>query len=337
MRQYSLLIVEDDAFIVDDLSTILDWQAAGYDVLTAANGKQGLGMFELHRPMIVVTDVRMPFMDGLEMMSRIKAINPYVEFLVLSAYTDFTPVQEALRQGARDYLLKQDISAQQLLEKVKTMRVHIEEQAALALNAMNNQLYELLALPSEKPGDFQTRLQEILRPTGCFPDDMLTAPARVFALEFTQERTGQLPDALIEFDGTSAEFFELLREHWLSAGSGKRRPGSEAPFHSSTAVERALNCINESYGDPTLGARSIAHEVGISYNRLSVLFREETGKTISDYLTEMRIEAAKRLLSSGDYKIYEVAEKVGYRSSQYFSYAFRERTGRSPNRYRKAM
>lgn len=74
--------------------------------------------------------------------------------------------------------------------------------------------------------------------------------------------------------------------------------------------------------EPDLKLQTIADHVGLSSGRLSVLFKKETGNTVNDAITATRIQKAKELLASGKYKVYEVSELVGYKTSQYFSTIF---------------
>ena len=335
MEPLKLMIVEDDAFILSDLSTIVDWSAQGFEVVTASNGRQGLHKFEQCLPMAVITDVRMPFMDGLEMMARIKQRNPYIQFLVLSAYNDFAPVQEALRQGARDYILKQDISAELLLEKTEVMRAALDEQREFAFNAVQSRLYELLSAPTADGDYLQEKFDGILRLAGYFPENLLLRPAEEFAVELLR-RNGEDDSRIALLQSGSGDFFNALKLYLLSdRWRGKVQSGHTADPAASAMVARAKEYIQARFRDPDLSTTNVAKEIGISYGRLSVLFKEQTGNTLNDYLTDVRIQEAKRLLCTEDYKIYEVAELSGYHSSQYFSYAFRSKVGQSPNSYRK--
>lgn len=84
----TLLYVEDDLTARDLIVEMIKVRFDGYTVYTADNGKQGLEVFERHNPPLVVTDVNMPIMDGLEMAREIRALNPQTAFLVLTAYGD---------------------------------------------------------------------------------------------------------------------------------------------------------------------------------------------------------------------------------------------------------
>lgn len=92
--------------------------------------------------------------------------------------------------------------------------------------------------------------------------------------------------------------------------------------------------IKEHYQDSGLKVSDIAGYLKISESRLSVIFKEDTGKTLIQYLTAVRIGKAKKLLDTTEYKVYEVAELVGYNNSQYLSNVFAKETGCFPLEYK---
>lgn len=100
----------------------------------------------------------------------------------------------------------------------------------------------------------------------------------------------------------------------------------------SRKVKQVLDYIHKHYSED-IGAQQIAEHIGISRDHLRHLFKEETGQTVLDALTSIRIDHAKRMLDEGKLKIYEIAEFAGYRNSQYFSQVFRKVTGTTPLEY----
>ena len=102
---------------------------------------------------------------------------------------------------------------------------------------------------------------------------------------------------------------------------------------SKSLIKRATKYIEEHYSQP-LSYRDVAKEVFISPSYFLFLFKRETGLTFVDYLTNARIEAAKRLLSSTEKNITEIAYDVGFNNSNYFSSTFRKLVGTSPKEYR---
>lgn len=103
----------------------------------------------------------------------------------------------------------------------------------------------------------------------------------------------------------------------------------------STSINSAIDYMKRNYSDNSLTIDQISAAAYLSSSRLSVLFKQETGQTVNDYLTDLRITQAIYLLENSNYKIYEIAEKTGYKSSQYFSQIFSQRTGRRPLSFRQ--
>lgn len=97
----------------------------------------------------------------------------------------------------------------------------------------------------------------------------------------------------------------------------------------SSKIKKAIQYIHRHYAEE-IGIEQIAEQLDISGDHLRHCFKNETRRTILDYLTELRVEKAKHYLAAGEYKLYEVAEKVGYRNSHYFSKVFQRVTGSHP-------
>ncbi len=104
---YTILIVEDEYLLRNELSLCVDWNGLGFETpYLAGDGEQGLIQAELCRPDVVLTDIRMPKMDGLTMIRRMREKGIGSICVVLSAYDDFTWAVDAMRSGVMDYLLK---------------------------------------------------------------------------------------------------------------------------------------------------------------------------------------------------------------------------------------
>lgn len=308
-RIKKLLFVEDDLLILDDLRCITDWDAAGYQILTAVNGKQGLQKYEEHRPELVVTDVKMPLMDGLEMMQAIRGQNPYVQFMILSSYEDYAYLREALQLGASDYIRKPSITPALVLEKVNELRRRWEENAVSAWAQLKGGFRELWENPVRTPEETVAAVQDMRKLCACFTREDMLEPFRAYAEKTTGRRFA-----------ADEGFFEELEAALL-------------PSVYSEAVTTALRYIQASLGDPALSNAAVAAQVGLSERRLGVRFKEETGQTMGEYITAARMERARALLAAGR-MVYETAEAVGYRSPQYFSSAFKAYTGMTPNEVR---
>ncbi|WP_373229296.1 response regulator [Cohnella sp.] len=106
-RLVKLCIVDDIRSVVDMISNKIPWSDCGIEVVgSAMNGEEGLKVIEQSQPDIILTDIRMPKMDGLEMTRRIVELLPHSKIIILSAYTDFEYAQKAMQYGALDYVKK---------------------------------------------------------------------------------------------------------------------------------------------------------------------------------------------------------------------------------------
>ena len=97
----------------------------------------------------------------------------------------------------------------------------------------------------------------------------------------------------------------------------------------------AQTYIKEHYADSQLSLMAVSNHANVSLSYFSQIFKEETGKTFVEYLTEVRMDKAKELLRSTDRMLYEIAEQVGYENPAYFTVAFKKQVGLSPRDYRK--
>ena len=104
MKPTPILIVDDDA---SQRRLIEFWmQEEGYSTLTASDGAAGLKLFEQQEPALVITDIRMPGLSGLDLLSRIKAANPDTAVILITAFSTVNDAVEAMKLGAADYILK---------------------------------------------------------------------------------------------------------------------------------------------------------------------------------------------------------------------------------------
>lgn len=117
-----ILLVEDDFIVRKGIILSLDWEKEGMEICgEAANGEQGIKMAEKYNPDIIITDIRMPIMDGLEFSRKIKQLDPEMEIIILSGYDDFEYARQAIGIGVYEYLLK-PIDADELLKSVCRLR-----------------------------------------------------------------------------------------------------------------------------------------------------------------------------------------------------------------------
>ncbi|PDO10507.1 MAG: hypothetical protein BLM47_06755 [Candidatus Reconcilbacillus cellulovorans] len=104
---YKLLLVDDEADVREGVAREIDWRTYGFDLVgVAENGREAVEWIEREVPDLVVTDIRMPFMDGLELAEWLRKTRPYVKIVILTGYDEFQYARRAVRLRIEDYVLK---------------------------------------------------------------------------------------------------------------------------------------------------------------------------------------------------------------------------------------
>lgn len=102
-----VLIADDEEKICKLIQILADWRALNMEVVaTAGNGMEALRLLALHQPDILITDIRMPGCDGLELISRARELQPQLEMIIISGYAHFEYAKTSIQYGVSDYLLK---------------------------------------------------------------------------------------------------------------------------------------------------------------------------------------------------------------------------------------
>ncbi len=104
---FKVILLDDEDIIIEGLQATVPWDKYKCKVVASAtNGKEGLALIRKHKPDIVVTDVRMPYLNGLEMLKELTGEFPQMQIIVLSGYRDFDYAQSAISLGVLRFLLK---------------------------------------------------------------------------------------------------------------------------------------------------------------------------------------------------------------------------------------
>jgi len=115
MTRTKILLVDDEVEFASALAERL--QMRNYDVRTASNGLEAMALFHESPPDVVLLDLRIPGMDGLEILSNIKKFDPSIEVLMLTGHGDRESVQKGMQTGALEYIMK-PIDIDELTSKI---------------------------------------------------------------------------------------------------------------------------------------------------------------------------------------------------------------------------
>ena len=138
----AVMIVDDEKYVRMGIKSETDWALIGCEVVAeASNGIEALEMAEQHRPDLVVSDIRMPKMDGIELAEKLIEKYPNVKVIFLTAYNEFEYARQAIRIGVSDYLLKpfQDGELEASVQRL----LHLHPNAPASNSELEEQLIPL--------------------------------------------------------------------------------------------------------------------------------------------------------------------------------------------------
>lgn len=122
-----VLLVDDEPFILEGVQNIIEWEKYGFEIAgIAENGVEALDFIEQNEVDILITDITMPNMGGLQLIERVKEIKPFIKFIILSGYDEFDYIKKGMKLGIENYLLK-PISIQELVSTLKEVHKKINE------------------------------------------------------------------------------------------------------------------------------------------------------------------------------------------------------------------
>jgi YesN/AraC family two-component response regulator len=247
----NLLVIDDETVIREGIERTLRRQFPEYAVYLASHAEEALEFMRKHSIQIALTDILMPEMTGLELMKISRSRWPEIKWVVISAYSEFAYAQEAVRLGAKDYLLK-PIGKEAIVEMIAKLSREIEQE----------------------------------RRKHCLACD---------GLKITD----------------------------YAAGGGQ-------------AIEQALEHIHAHYREE-LTLEKVASIVYLHPVYFSQLFKQKTGIGFKEYIIQLRLEHAKKLLQHSELRLADVAEQIGYQDMRHFTQVFRKKFHMTPTQYRQVV
>lgn len=515
MHEITVMLADDEKLFIENILSIFEWDKNGFKIVACvSNGKQALKKFKELHPKVVITDIRMPFMDGIDLIREIRKQDSNTKIILLTAYGDFKYAQQAINEGITNYILKDEVDPAHILKLMCSIKGQIKseeyKQDILVQNAARDYfcngyntiagfesgMHDALKVPSSfiiinedlpislsehddkrnpleniekalnlvrhfEDGEFCVRyafsigediilavktdsnrknifsdldsfaliiikmlkksldksftvftvcnrlnLREIssiyrkhcermkskyflgsgkvynflndkldmhetkvkldmdeinrafstedesiacnyinsLYKSVSFPTmnyrEFLNISWKLYDIfEVESKKDSGYPELLDMKEGSNPNIWFSTEDvrNWIEDRFARlirtRREGYL--YRLSPEVRNSIKYILKNYMNRDLKIDDIAYNVGLSAGRLSVIFKKEMDLTINEYITKVRIDRAKELLECENFKVYEVANSVGYGSSQYFSHIFFNITGLNPLDFKK--
>ena len=368
----ALLVVDDDEGVRDALHLILDDE---FTVLDASSGRAALGIVRERRVDLVLLDILMPEIDGIEILQELRLVQPPLPVIMMTAVKTVRTAVMAMKLGAADYITKpfDDTELIHAIRRALEPGAHwlaaTEERGRLDRASGMPRTHRLLFVGADpgwraavgvalmRMGQVETApslVEALGRLTGFRPTCVvLNLPrASVEAPRFVAALAAQLPACRIVVVSedvylAATPAWEALNVHvvrspveaaeLIGAIGAVAAPDDTAGFwpRLGGAVSRVIDHVGAHFRDD-LTVDGLARIAGVSGSHLAHLFHAETGMTVRRYLTRVRVEVAKDLLGRTDEKLATVAAHVGFFDASHLARVFRKSTGRSPRAYRHA-
>lgn len=249
-----VLIVDDEKLERILIRRGYKWEDNGFEVVgEAASGAEALEMVESLKPQIILTDISMPKMDGLELSEKILKINPAAYIVIITGYREFDYARRAIKIGVEDFLLK-PVNIEELINITKKIKEKITFK------------------------EYQKSMNKIVD----------------------------------------------IRD-------------SERIKQGNRVVNEAIKYVDDNLFDPELTLKLVSSKVFSNESYLSRAFKKEIGVSFIEYISKKRIEESVRLLNTTDMKVYEIAEKIGFRDSHYFGLCFKKHIGMTIKEYKREI
>ncbi|WP_281885139.1 response regulator [Paenibacillus sp. YYML68] len=338
-----VLIVDDEPMILKGLTTLLtQYKDNQVHIRTADNGKSALALILEQAPDIVLTDIRMPVMDGLELTRSVHELGLELDMIVISGYSDFEYARKCMASGVKDYLLK-PVARQELYETLDRVLAQRQQSALPDVSAAT--LTHWAERLEQKLWDLRIEdLMETLtewrkcctegaysaRTVHKLHTDLLELLVKKLQARGTYKFEQRSPLRLTELE---AEAHEQLNDYIMSLVEelkSKRRGKTRDP------IEEAKAYIDDNLSRE-IQLEEVAEYLGLHPSYFSQMFKQHTGETFVQYRIRRRMEKAKQLLEQPHYRITDISYEVGYADHPHFTKTFKKYTGYSPSEYRQKL
>lgn len=341
-----MLVVDDEALFRQGLIHLVRNNPLGWEVVgEAADGEEAIQAVHSCTPDLIITDINMPVMDGLDLAERIHESGLDIMIIILTGYREFEYAQRAIRYGAIEFLLKPFSldEACQVLQKAheryrrKQSDIRIREQYSQVDRTERLREELTLLLLHHQFGSIMNRIEMLLEEASGMSLSQGKAEIHMLMKVMTDLRVQQLqPQESSGMDSTAPD--PLLWIHTIPEVIAWARCKSEewvdmimrlTQEQQDHVVTRVIQYIEMNYSS-TCTLQAVAAHVHVTPNYLSHLFKKETGQGFSQYVSKRRIDKAKLLLHSTRQSMADIAELTGFDNSSYFTTVFKQMTGYHP-------
>lgn len=357
-----LLIIDDELWTRNTIKTLGEWDKHGIQVVgEASDGLEGIKMIQELMPEIVITDMNMPGMNGVEVLQKLKEQYIHIKIIVVSGYNDFSYAKQAIKSSAVDYILKpvdagelnnaldkcvkqiaeleykQDISMYKLARSIdkKVISMVMEEKKVIQLllsedniSGIKNTLQRLynnilkLRVEEASVGEFIFKVFiEIIREKLLLIEDDSQNNIDIHFISEQEHFKG----------GSLQDYFNLIQE---MLGNAVLEISKDIKNKEIGTIAQVKRYIEKHYMEH-ISLESLSTKFFVSKEYLSKAFKAKFQKNIMNYIVELRMEKAKLMIEDKNISIKNISESVGYEDVSHFYKVFKNYFHISPGEMRK--
>ncbi|MBP3899974.1 MAG: response regulator [Blautia sp.] len=220
MSLYSVLLVDDEEDVIRTMLKKVDWEGIGFRVMGYAhNGIEALDLAEAEAPDVVLTDIKMPYMDGLELARNLKIMYPTVRILIFSGFDEFEYAKEAIRLEVEEYILK-PVDADELRRIFARIKESLDREMDEKRNVQKLRDYYMESLPLLRENFYSTLVEGNVAEDsipGYLRDYQIEMDSPMYTVVVVHTSTTQLPEgisAVLLTESVRRLARERLAEKW---------------------------------------------------------------------------------------------------------------------------
>ena len=344
-----VLIADDDYNSRKCLAELIDWEELGYALVGEAHdGSEAYRLAVEFCPDVIVSDIKMPVLNGLELAKKLSEAVSNVTIIFISGYEDFDVARNSLKYNVADYILKPiDDDGIRALTDIVT-RIKRERELNAHLNKLlteksveNEMLYYLKSGERQYFIDFFNDFGEC---SECDLNMFNAVCLRLISFLYDYiEANGIKPDPPVkdqlsvrkelEEIRTQNEALSFTREMYLHIPLF----GEKVKKHRNLTVNEVIEMVKKNFSSGTFGIAEIADNFAMSPEYIGRMFKRIVGQSLTDYINDMRLEKAVKLLQESDMPVADISELVGYSGQNYFARLFKKKFNMPPSEYRAAF
>lgn len=335
-----VIVVDDEVHIREGISRFISRSIDGFEVIHSfCDGDEAIEFLKENTPDIIITDIRMSRISGIELAKYVHENKPHINMIMLSGYSDFEYAQSAITYGVKAYLLK-PTNFDELRNALMRFKEQTQKNGDYIESFIDNakNMFEMIVQSDVDSGMKLTG--EIVAATEKMDYPRAKKYVQSF-LEVIYDKT--LANLKIDLKGRGINIDEVdaadSREALAATATElmKNTFGllKKSDNKESAILEKAKKYIDENFSSD-LSLQDVADCVYLNPVYFSRFFKIHTGQNFSEYLLDKRMKHAAELLNT-NMRISDVSDACGYNNLGYFSRAFKEYYKCTPKEYSRKM